>query len=324
MITSRQIVSAIKKSQHIAIFAHEHPDPDAYGSIFAMREFCRNLGKNADIFAIKDKVGYLDNIFPLSEIRTDFKAEEFDLVLILDVSQINRVALPFRDELGKCKKIIIIDHHQIVESNPVSSDLFYIKSNYAAVCEILAEIAVKERLKITPTIATYLYTGLMGDTDRFLHNNLSRHVFETAILLFDKGAEIQKVYDYLYRYTTRQQIEINKFLLNNLHYKCDKRAVYVIVTLQDLKELGADQEDVKAFSNELIRIKGVDVSFICFEYAENLYKVSMRSKSGVNTLVVSTKNGGGGHICASAFQIETSKTALKDKIDAWAKEILND
>lgn len=324
MITSNEILSKIKSAQNIAIFAHKNADPDAYGSMFAMREFCHNLGKNADIFAKKDREGYLDHIFPLDEIKTDFHASDYDLVFMLDMHLVTRLEDCFIEEFLKSKNVVVIDHHCIAENDILPTEQYLIKHDYAANCEILTEFAEEEGLEITPKIATYLYTGLMGDTDRFLHNNLNRRVFETALFLMDKKAEIQMVYDYLYRYQTKEQIAINKFLLNNLCYEVDGRAIYAIFTLRDLRKMHAVQEDVKTFSNELVRIKGVEVSFMCMEYSKNYYKVSMRSQKGINTLLISEKQGGGGHINASAFEIFVSKSELKRKIKAWSKELLND
>lgn len=322
MMTINRVLAKIKLAKRIAIFAHKNPDPDAYGAMFAMREFCRNLNLDADIFAIKNKRGYLDNIFPLEEVKTDFKSGDYDLVIILDMHLIDRLAPEFVSEVEKSKNIIVIDHHKIVEGEKLPTKNYYVMEDYAATCEILTDFAVKCNLKITPTIATYLYTGLMGDTDRFLHKNLTRHVFETAILLYDKKAEIQHVYDYLYRYKTQQQLEIYKQMLDNLIYYEGGKAVCSIFTLKDLKRLDADQEDVKFYTNDLVKIKGVELSILCIEYKKDYFKFSLRS-NGLNTVNFSTRMGGGGHVCASAFETEISLKEIKKLMSKWIKGIMN-
>lgn len=321
-MTINRVLAKIKLAKRIAIFAHKNPDPDAYGAMFAMREFCRNLNLDADIFAIKNKRGYLDNIFPLEEVKTDFKSGDYDLVIILDMHLIDRLAPEFVSEVEKSKNIIVIDHHKIVEGEKLPTKNYYVMEDYAATCEILTDFAVKCNLKITPTIATYLYTGLMGDTDRFLHKNLTRHVFETAILLYDKKAEIQHVYDYLYRYKTQQQLEIYKQMLDNLIYYEGGKAVCSIFTLKDLKRLDADQEDVKFYTNDLVKIKGVELSILCIEYKKDYFKFSLRS-NGLNTVNFSTRMGGGGHVCASAFETEISLKEIKKLMPKWIKGIMN-
>ena len=72
MITSNEILSKIKSAQNIAIFAHKNADPDAYGSMFAMREFCHNLGKNADIFAKKTEKDILTTFSPWMKSKQIF------------------------------------------------------------------------------------------------------------------------------------------------------------------------------------------------------------------------------------------------------------
>ena len=321
-MTINRVLAKIKLAKRIAIFAHKNPDPDAYGAMFAMREFCRNLNLDADIFAIKNKKGYLDNIFPLEEVKTDFKSGDYDLIIILDMHLINRLAPEFVPEVEKSKNVIVIDHHKIVEGETLPTKNYYVMEDYAATCEILTDFAVKCNLKITPTIATYLYTGLMGDTDRFLHNNLTRHVFETAILLYDKKAEIQHIYNYLYRCKTKQQLEIYRYMLDNLIFYENGKAVCSIFTLKDLKRLDADQEDVKFYTNDLVKIKGVELSILCIEYKKDYFKFSLRS-NGLNTVNFSTRMGGGGHVCASAFETEISLKEIKKLMPKWIKGIMN-
>lgn len=324
-MTISRILAKIKLAKNIAIFTHKNPDPDAYGSVFAMREMCRELNINADIFAIKNKAGYLDYLFPLDELKTDFKSENYDLVIVLDLHLLKRLSPEFIEEVGKSKNIIIIDHHSVMEGEdegPMSKNsLIYDK--YAATCEVLTDFAVENNLKITPTIATYLYTGLMGDTDRFLHNNLSKHVFEVAMLLYEKKADVQRVYTYLYRHITRQQLDIYKFMLDNMGFAENGKGAYAIFSIKDLGKMHADQEEVKFYTNDMVKIKGVELSIMCIEYKKDFYKFSLRSNNNINTLRFATKMGGGGHLCASAFEIEISKKQLQKVLPKWIKEILN-
>ena len=322
-MTTSRILAKIKLAQRVAIFGHINPDPDAYGAMFAMRELCRQVGVEAEIFAIKNKDCYLDFLFPLNELKTDFKAENFDLVILLDLHLLSRVDSLFAVELSNHKNIIVIDHHKVMDGDVLPTKSTLIKDDYAATCEVLTGFAVENNLKITPQTATYLYTGLMGDTDRFLHNNLTTHVFETAITLFKSKANVQFIYNYLYRYKTPEQLRINKFLLDNMVFTAKDRALYVIFGLDDLKKLNADQESVKVFTNDLVNVKGVEVSFMCIEYKKDFFKFSLRAKNGINTVNFAKKMGGGGHVCASAFEMKISRNKLQKILPKWAKEILN-
>lgn len=322
-MTTNSLLNKLKEAKKVAIFAHRNPDPDAYGSMFAMKEICQQIGVFADVFAMKNQDGYLNGIFPLESLKTDFNHENYDLVVMVDLHLIGRLSPEFISEVSKSENIVIVDHHIIYEGDVVPTKNTLIKPEYSATCEILTEILEECDLQITPKIATYLYTGLMGDTDRFLHNNLSQHVFETALLLFQKKAEIQHIYDYLYRYKTQEQLALNKQLLECLSYVEQGRACYAVFTLKDMKRLHADQEDVKVYTNELVKIKGVEISFLCIEY-EDHFKISLRSNNCINTLKLSTKMGGGGHVQASAFEIKCSKKELIKKfLPFWAREILN-
>ena len=323
MMTKSRLLAKIKLANRIALFAHQNPDPDAYGAMFALQRFCKNLGKDASVFAVKNKKGYLDHLFPLNELKTNFVSDEYDLVILLDVHMISRLDATFQKEVKKSKNLVIVDHHKIMDDSEVETKNVIIYDNYAATCEILTDFAVENGLEITPEIATYLYTGLMGDTDRFLHVNLTKHVFETAMILYNKKAEVQRVYDFMYRYKTPEQLKLNKFLLDNMVFLNRGKAVYTIFGLKDLEKLGADQEDVKVYSNEMVKIKGVQLSFLCIEYKRAYYKFSIRSNNGINTVNFSKKMGGGGHVCASGFEKKISRRSLQKQLPKWTREILN-
>ncbi len=317
-----EIIKKIKSAKKIAIFAHRDPDPDACGSMFGLRAFCRELGKDAVVFAKKTKPKYLHHIFPLDEAREDFLSSDFDLVIFTDIHTINRTEKIFQNELNKAKNIVILDHHLINEAEGVASKNYWIE-DWASCSQMIIELFNQEKLKPSSECATYIYAGLMGDTDRFLHTNLNKKVFEYAIFLQDCGAKIQHVYNYLYRYITQDQIRINKYFLNNLKFVQNGKIGYVIFTQKDMQKFGFDMDDVKSFSNEITTIKDVEVSFFCYEREKGIFKISMRS-CGKDVAEIAQSKGGGGHKCAAGFEIKCRPNEVEKYIPVWAKEIFND
>ena len=70
-------------------------------------------------------------------------------------------------------------------------------------------------------------------------------------------------------------------------------------------------------------IDGVKVSFFCYEKKKSVYKISLRSRKGIAIDTFAIKMGGGGHVEAAAFEINTNKRQLIKLIPIWAEEILN-
>lgn len=320
MLTNKQILKKIKSAKNIAIFAHRHPDPDACGSMFGMQNLCKYLGKTADVFLIKEKEDYLDKIFPIAKAKNIFNSKDFDLVIFVDVRPISSIDQTFQNQLKDHKNILIIDHHQTEKNDDLT--------NARVVCDASCSQLVLDLFReaeITPDkdTATYLYAGLMGDTNRFLHSNLSKKVFEDAICLQDCGAEIQHVYNYLYRYNTISNIKANEFIINNLKFVSNGMGAFCIVTIKDLKRLNITKEDVKKYCNLMVEIEGVKVSFLCIEEQKNYFKFSLRCATGYNAFKFCKAHGGGGHICASGCEISITKNKLKKMLPIWIEEILS-
>lgn len=323
MMTYKQIIQKIKKAKNIAIFAHREPDPDACGSMFSLREFCRQIGKNADIFVSRDKRECLPQIFPLNDTKNLYKTSDYDLAIMVDLHDFKRIDDEFQNELKLCQNLIAIDHHSICGDEGTDVKNCRIDNKKASASQMILDLFRTEEIKPSQDACTYIYAGLMGDTNRFLNTNLSREVFEDAICLLENDANVQDVYEAMYRSISKHHIVLSEFLYKNLVLNCNSRVAHVIFDLKSMKKLKAIVNDIKEFSNELIKIQGVDLAFLIIESSKNHFKFSMRSSKEINLVPFASKMGGGGHPNASAFEIDITKTQINKNIAKWATEILN-
>ncbi len=317
-ISSKQMFSFFMHSSSVAIFGHINPDADSYGAMFALRDMCRNMGKKADCFAIKNAYCFLDEIFPLNEVRTDFSSQEFDLVVIVDLNNLTRVQTCFIDEIKKVKKVVNIDHH--LHDTKITDNQIIDTSN-AACCQMILHFMQENKQKVTPQIATYLWAGIIGDTGRFLHSNLTHEVLIDATQLFDLGADVQFVYDKMFRKNSLKDIEIQNKIISSTKFNKEKTVGTTIFTLKDIKKMAVDQEMIKKYTNLIINLDGVLASFLCMEYLPGKFKVSIRTK-GINAQKFASTFGGGGHVCASGFNIDGNKRKVLSASKIWMKEIL--
>ncbi len=325
-MTNKDIVKYIKNAKNVALFAHKNPDPDAYGSMFGMREICQNLGINATIFAQRNSENNLDYLFPLNEVKTDFKAKDFDLVIIMDAHCIRRLAPIFIEEVGKAKKIIVIDHHEVTEEEKqcLASKQMLNMPHLSSICEMLTLLMLENKLEITPKMATYLYVGLIGDTNRFLNSNLTPQVFDVAKTLYECQANIEFVYDVMYRSLSGKHLRAYQYFVKNVKVLEKGQVAYTVFDLNSFKKLNLDHEDVKFCVDEMKNMKDVKVSFLFMEFSKNNYRVSMRSVNGFNTVICSGANGGGGHKLASAFDKKFKKKEIEKFVKIWGKKIVDE
>ena len=321
MITNKQIVAKIQKAQNIALFAHVEPDTDACGSMFGMRALCRELGKNADMF-YSNYGEYVANLFPMEQVKTEFVAKEYDLVIFLDMHVEARLEKCFIEEFRKCKNVLVIDHHVLDEKETVPTKDFRIIQKASAsqlVLDLYREIGKKPSLEA----ATYLYTGLAGDTDRFMFIAGYADVFDDAKYLLDCGVNYVDIYNKMFRTISHKEIALTKLLYSKLQYFNDGEVVLMIFTTKMMKKHGATIEDVKMFSNSLLNIKGVRWSFLVYQVGKNIFKVSMRSAPEINLMPLAIKMGGGGHKNAAAFTTEIKESQIKKTVKSWVNEVLN-
>ena len=167
MLTLNQAAQKLKAANKILITAHIQPDGDAIGSTLAAMMILRSIGKSAQIF-IDDTVRRNLHMLPnFSEIQRpqENQTVDADLILVLDTSV---------DRIGNVRKlsdapILNIDHH--VTNAGEGVDELYLEPKAAATCEIIYKLAGELDAKITPEIATCLYTGLATDTGFFQFSN---------------------------------------------------------------------------------------------------------------------------------------------------------
>lgn len=321
MTTCKQLIQKIKSAKNIAIFAHRDPDPDACGASLALRDFCRELGKNAESFC-EHYSEYVENIFPMKEFKSKFLAKDYDLVAFVDMHTENRLEPGFVEEIKKCKNVIVIDHHVLTEMEVVPTKIFRIVKKASAsqlVLDLFREVDKAPALET----ATYLYAGLVGDTDRFLYLATEGDVFSDAKYLLECGVDFVDVYNKMFRTISHKEIILSKYLYSNIKYLADGKIVYIIFGKKTLNKLGATVDDVKIFSNSLLNIKGAKWSLLIYETEKNNFRFSMRSVPEINLVPLANSMNGGGHKNASAFSTNIKKCQIKNAIKSWSNGVLN-
>ena len=316
-MTSKEIKKLIYSAKNVAIFGHQNPDLDCFGAVFGAKYLCEKLGAKATIFSIPPKNSFLLNIFDGKEIESEFFSENFDLVIILDCNLFSRLEEKYREEVKKINNILVIDHHPQVEVE--NGCKFLIDKNKSSASLIILEILNELKIPLTKEVATYIYAGVVGDTGRFLHTNTDVATFEGAIALLKSGADIQKVYDVVYRSKTLTQIKIRDYLFS-IYKLSPKNVCYLVISKKMLEKVGGSVEDVKLFIDDLNQIKEFNVVMMAYEIENENYKVSCRSKNGYEVAGVAVRHGGGGHKMAAGFSLKGSVKQVEKALEKISEE----
>lgn len=307
---TKEIKKMIKTATTIAVFTHITPDCDALGSSLTLKEGLTALGKKVTFFA-KDKLTKNQSLvfnFPdISNKDCDFSA--YDLCISVDASSFERLG-EYGEGFKNHQNTIVFDHHK---GNSLTGSIVYALPEYSSCCEIILQFLDFLKVKITPRMASMLYSGLSADTNSFINTNVTCETFENALRLVRLGADVNKVNQLQYKNRTKVEVACKRYLWTNIKFKKD--IAYCAVSNDDLKKLKATKNDCDSFSNDLLGIDGINYGFSLIEEETGKINLSMRSKEGCDVQKVASLLGGGGHVCAAGAKIwNKSLPQAKNKV----------
>ena len=170
-------------TKKIVIVPHKGPDGDAMGSTLALKILLEEQGHYVHLIAPNDYPDFLKwmpyqeevLIYDKEREKCDTIIAEADVIFTLDFNHLSRTGemQKILEEAGA--SFIMIDHHQQPDDY---AEITYSDVTICSTCQMvyhfIVNIGLKE--KITPQIATCLYTGIMTDTGSFRHPSTSKNV----------------------------------------------------------------------------------------------------------------------------------------------------
>lgn len=305
------IYKAILKYDRIVVFRHQLPDFDALGTQMGLVVWLKdNFPKKEIHFLGDDHVTFTPRLYPPMEILDDAWFKNPFLAIILDTANSNRIA---DERYKKAAFKIKIDHHPAVED---FANINLVNTSMCASSELIANIVLQfpGHHKMSKDAASYLYTGIAGDSGRFMYNSTTGHTFEVAKILLATGFHLSRdIYQKMYLKNI-DDLKVTAYVLNHFNVSPHGVAYYVLdlKTQNDLKiTVERGKENVNLFAN----IEGINAwCSISEDPKDGVWRISIRSKEkAING--VAAKYGGGGHAQASGAKIE-KLTELPQFIDA--------
>jgi phosphoesterase RecJ-like protein len=297
------LLGAFRWHPHFVVTSHARPDGDAIGSVLALGEILNQLGCTTDLI-LADPIPLIYRTLPnVDRIRVSASASDAMYrragtdpapAILLECDGIERTGL--RDLEGRA--LINIDHHA---SSRNFGTLNWIDPNACAVAAMIYRLAIAAKVEITASMATCLYTAILSDTGSFNHPNTNSESFAIAHELTLRGANPSQIARDLYFSNPVGKVRLLATALGSLERR--GRVAYSWITLEDLARAEAGAEDCEGIVNYLIGIDGVDAAFFLREQPDSHFRLSMRSRGGVNVAHVAEIFNGGGHKSASGCTI---------------------
>lgn len=291
-----RVLNEIQKRERFVLTSHARPDGDAVGSTLACSEILRQLGKTTDI-VLHDGVPRVYQHLPFTErvSKSGHINGNYDAAILLECDSIQRTRIRGLEN----QFLVNIDHHR---SGHEFAHVNWIDPRAVATGELVYKLARAAGVKITPELATCLYTAVITDTGSFMFEGTNAHTFELARELVLAGAEPAKCARPIYFGHSTAKLRLLGAALSALQR--EGPLVWIWVTQQQMERTGAIEEDCEGIVNYALSIGDAEVAVFFRELPDGRFRVSLRSKGGMDVSQIAEEFGGGGHACASGLSVE--------------------
>lgn len=293
----------IDKSSNVLIMGHKYLDLDAISSSIGVYEYVKSRNKKATIIindiklekGVKralDKLQDLYNIKRSSHINKEINKDS--LVIVVDTNK--EYLLQDKDLFNSIDNVAVIDHHDPTESS-IKKGLVIIDRDASSTCEMLTDLLNEEKVKINPTIATLLLSGIVLDTNNYVVKT-TKNTYRTSYILTEWGASPQDVQSLLKqdikKYIERQKVITNVKVIQNIALSCGKSSVKY------------RREDLAKIADTLLQFNKIEASFVIGRLDNHNVGISARSLGNINVGKILEKFNGGGDENEAGAMIENT------------------
>ena len=316
----KNLLKELKRAQSVAIFIHEYPDGDAVGSSSALFFYLKEIGKNVELFSQDPIPQNMKWVKCKNEYQTKVDSNKtFDVGVLIDCSDMDRTGAMV-PQLKCCKNIMRIDHHPRGESY---SEFDVVDTKKSSACELLTEILLMDKKRISKDIANSLLFGVLTDTNSLQNSNTTKRTVEIIAFLMSCGADLNMLEECAFACKSLKEVEITKEFYKNMVLCLDEKIAYSFVGFELIEKIGATKEDMNGHANVLRNIDGIDLSFVIYEIQKNLFSCSLRSATKIECNKIAAMFGGGGHAAASGYKVEAqSMDELVSKTLEICREVM--
>jgi phosphoesterase RecJ-like protein len=309
----RKIYHKIWEYDTIVIVRHIGPDPDAVSSEIALRDSIKATFPKKNVYAVGNGVSRFKYLGLLDKIDEDKLVNP--LLIVVDLPNISRL-----DGVGftKYKESIKIDHHPKEDTMSIE----WVDTSASSAAEMIADLILNTRLKLTKKVAEDLFLGIVSDSNRFLQSSV-KTLRIVANLIEKSNINISELYPKLYE-RPLCEIRFHGFISENMKVT-ENGLGYIKINADDIQKYKVDSSTASNMINDFNYIEGVYVwTFITFDEKSNLFKVNIRSRGPIINEIASHYNGGG-HKYASGVRTtsESDVNNLLKELDNACKDYKN-
>jgi phosphoesterase RecJ-like protein len=298
----RQAAALLQQSERPLLISHPRPDGDTIGSTLALRLALRELGKDPIIACVHPLGQNLSYLPGADQYQETLPAEvDIDLVVVIDMSDLQRTGGLYRDAWRDRIPLLVIDHHA---TNEAFGDVNLVDPTAAATVLPMIDLLEALGVEIRDELATCLLVGLLTDTRGLRTESTSPAVLRTVGTLIEAGGDYSKVMQKTLDSVPYKKMRVWGNALDRL--QLSDSVAWTTLPLTEKRSLNVSDHADLDLGNLLSRVAEAQITAAFIEMRDGTVKVSLRARPGCDVATVAHALGGGGHRLAAGCSLEGS------------------
>ena len=299
----------IKSNRKIFLACHANPDGDAIGSMLGLGLALMKIGKSVTMLCPDPiPVRYI-KLPGVHLIKRQCKgkadlANSVDCASIIQLSKIEEI-------FEQSERIVEIDHHVY---RTRFGDVQLVDKNACSVGEIVYLLLQQLSIPMDKKVAECLLTSTLIETSSFSRQDVQKSTFEICARLLEEGVSFQKISERYYWRKRLSTMHLSGLCLMRSKMRANDQLVWSIVYKKDFEAFKGKQEDVDAVADDMMMIENVKIALLFREIDDNMFRVSLRSRAGIDIGYLASLYGGGGHPDVAGCRIHNNQKTVEKLI----------
>jgi len=320
----KAFVDQVSHYQSFILVSHIRPDCDALGSELGMAEVLRAIGKDVRIInahRTPPPLSFLDPAGKIDVLGDSVEAADVtaDCIMILDTSawaQLGDMGDVIRQ--SRADKMVL-DHH--VGEDDLGATM-YKDYQAEATGQLVVQAADAFGVPITRAMAVPVFAAIATDTGWFRFPSVTPETYRAIARLLEAGVVPSEVYGDLYERDTIGRLKLRGLILSRTTVEMDGTLVYTSVHKEDFEACGAEASDTEDAINLTLAVRGTQAAVIFVGQLRGGFKLSFRSRCGMDCNEIARQFGGGGHKAAAGAFLEGSLDEVQERVLPVVREKL--
>ena len=325
-----QIKNLVISAKKVVIIQADNPDGDSLGSALALEQIIGDLDKDVSLYCAVDMPDYLKHLKGWDRVEKEIPSN-FDISIIVDTSA-NTLLEKLNNSHYKNwvanRPVIIIDHHADVECDIPYATLVINDRTAVATGEIIYHLSKFADWKLNLQAKTHIASSILSDSLGLSSEGTTAETYRIMADLIETGVDRPELEE-ARRALNKMPKKIYKYkavLIERTEFYAENRIALVVVPNDEILEYSPLYNPAPLIQNDLLQVECVEVAIVLKSYNSGKVTGSIRCGYGTTIAADLAKNfGGGGHIYASGFKIESAKSFVdvKKEVIKLATELIN-